>query len=209
MTWLCLIPFLLQSSPDYYALDAQTFFARPEVQEAIDPMNFHKELMDAALYHASNEARQQANQPPLEHHAALQASSNLHSQAMRQKGFFNHRNPYSRRYRSASKRIAAFNPKFNGSAENIAEVHLRELLPKGDFYVEDGQVTDGRGQPLPFRTYADLAQIVVAQWMDSPGHRENLLGAYQYLACASSLPYRRKKRDLYQISITQNFGRHD
>lgn len=209
MKWIFLFTALSWQSRDYYRLPADEFLALSEVQQAIDPEDFHADLMNAALYHASNQARKEQDLPLLEHDRALQKSAALQAEAMHRLNFFAHRHPQEKKYRTAALRIAAFSGAYKRSAENIAALHLRHLLEDGTFYLEEQQVVDAQGQPLPFHSYADLAQIVVAQWMASPGHRENLLGAYSHMACASSAPYKRKKRALYQISIVQNLGQHE
>lgn len=62
-------------------------------------------------------------------------------------------------------------------SENIGMVH-RYQIDNRRFKIIDSnacQFTTQDGQPLPAHSYATLARHVVALWMESPGHRKNIL----------------------------------
>lgn len=73
-------------------------------------------------------------------------------------------------------------------AENIALLTIYDVPRTVTFYTtgKDPTLRDSRsGEPLKVQSYASFARAVVAAWMDSPGHRANILDRkLRYLGCA-------------------------
>ena len=75
-------------------------------------------------------------------------------------------------------------------AENVASSFARAYSGGREFYtrVENGkkiQSMQPNGPQIPMRSYIDAAEAVVDGWMNSPGHKKNiLLPSAEYLGCA-------------------------
>ena len=75
------------------------------------------------------------------------------------------------------------------------------------FVMGDGGAKEWRDakthEPLAWPTYADLAGRLVQQWMDSPGHRQNILNpAFRYLACGVALRRGLQEREMvYAVQV--------
>jgi uncharacterized protein YkwD/FtsZ-binding cell division protein ZapB len=109
-------------------------------------------LLDAAVFYLTNEERSKAGVYPLGYHKLLEIAAYNHSLKMAKTGFFSHENPIDGSRYSTSDRgklAGVTNPSF---AENIAT-----------FTQRNGS------------TYLQVATKLVNQWMNSSGHRKNIL----------------------------------
>jgi uncharacterized protein YkwD len=106
-----------------------------------------KNELEPAVLRAINAERRRHGVEPLRLSAALSAAANVHSREMAQAGFFAHE---SHDGSSFDKRVARFYPR-KGHAEWAI------------------------GENLAYASPDISAAQVVALWMHSPGHRENLL----------------------------------
>jgi uncharacterized protein YkwD len=128
--------------------------------------------------------------------------------------FFNHENPFNAGFRTLSDRMNSFEGEgFHGFlcfGENIADYPIIKANER--FYIENKNrtsrlfSTDGR-EIFP-NTYFEYAQRVVEGWMNSPGHRENILNPdYKYLGCGSACyDNQRNGYSMLYFKLTQNFG---
>jgi len=193
---------------DYETHTADSFFALKEVQNFINPKELNVELLEAAIFYASNEVRAEQKLPLYDFDPRLQKAARFHSNNMMKYEFVGHTFRKKREYRDPYDRIVAFNGSdFKGVAENVARVNVLILGKNGQFSISSkGKLTDENGKPLVARTYAQLAHHVLKEWMNSPGHRKNLLDNYNYLGCGvSAIDY--TDEGLPQLYLTQNFAR--
>lgn len=209
MLWafICTLNFSLQGE-NWYAMPAESFFELPAVKAQIDPNQPNYPLLAAAVFHASNQARTAEGHSALSYERPLAQAARLHSESMRKHGFFAHRNPKSKRYRTPKLRIQKYSGAFKAFAENIARYAIYRLEKKGIFFVTpDGSLVDENNQALRAETYTGLAHKIVNGWLNSPGHRANLLGDYQALGVGISEVFRTNENQIPELYITQNFGR--
>ncbi len=109
-------------------------------------------LLNAALFFMTNEQRQLAGVYLLDYHPACEIAAFQHSKSMVEKDFFSHTN-YKQSDRSSTVLRAMLAGITNPSiAENIAYNY-----------------TSGS------TTYLDVADKLITQWMNSSGHRSNIL----------------------------------
>lgn len=109
-------------------------------------------LLDAAVYYLTNEERAKLDIPALPYHKLLEVAAYNHSMKMATTGFFSHRNPIDTsraKTKDRGKLAGVSNPKF---AENIAMNYIRDNA-----------------------TYLQVATTLIEQWMNSTGHRSNIL----------------------------------
>lgn len=192
---------------DYARHSAESFFQREDVNQLIDLKDPDLELLYAAVFYASNEARISKQKEALSFDPILRKAALQHSESMERQNFISHENPRDRDLRTPMQRIEKAGGEFTGVAENIARVNVYMLGEKLEYFVDDqGRKIDRSGNPLKPHTYASLARMVVDGWMHSKGHRRNLLGDYDYLGCATSqIIY--SSQGIPEILVTQNFGK--
>jgi uncharacterized protein YkwD len=198
---------------EYYALEESRFFAVSKSNEMIRLQNPDTLLLDAAIFHASNEVRRKEGLPVFQYDPGLYLASSGHATWMVYRMFFNHTNPYSPYERTAQRRVELYTKRFKRIGENIGKY---QTVISGDFMIvrwnrrqnQYELFNESDNQPCRPFTYAAYARFVVEQWMASPPHRSNLMNpAYTYLGCAARLspePYLHKKAPY--ASLVQNFG---
>jgi uncharacterized protein YkwD len=137
---------------------------------AIAAESFDAALMTRLVHEYTNRERSRRRLAPFDYLLQLQQVAEAHSRDMAEKHYFSHKSPglfnkadLAERLRSAS--VSAVN-----YAENIA------MLPISENYVGRPR-SDGRGYDWEAnnRTYDQLARAAVDLWMNSAGHRRNIL----------------------------------
>ena len=210
------IPHILIAQRDslLYKMTTADFMKLSEVNKPIDARNPNNSLIDAALFHLTNEQRILHKLPKFTYSYSLHKATNEHSEAMINQDFYNHENPYSPANRKMTDRIFLYTWEFKEMAENIAqhdilggsdEKYCFEIPRNNQDYVFLSCETK---KPLPMRTYAELARSVVNGWMNSPHHRENILNPrLKSLACSGRIsknPFKTKRGPFARL--TQDFG---
>lgn len=209
MLWFAIISLFITplQENDWYAMPAEVFFNLPEVQAPINAQNPDYQLLQAAIFQATNQARMAEGFNQLAYHSALEKAARLHSENMRKKNFFAHLTPRSHRLKTPQQRIQKYSDAFKSSAENLARYAIYKLEGKGTFFVtQDGELVDRNQKPLSPETYGRLSQKIVRGWMDSPGHRSNILGTFSHMGIGLSDVFKENKNQLPELLITQNFG---
>ena len=149
-------------------------------QQAIDPKNLLEPLLSAAIFHETNARRLEQKLPALSFHEKVRAASVLHAQEMAKHSTLSHGTPWKTPGSTAHERLVAqgLQPRF--SAENIAFNFVLQYESEKPFYTrqENGRTVfsyEPDGPPLPPHTYVSFAEAIVTQWMNSPGHRKNIV----------------------------------
>lgn len=107
--------------------------------------------IEAYIFEGTNKKRSQNKISKLSYSNHLAAVAHHHSRDMRERNYFNHDTPEGR---SAKGRCKAMNVSDPNVAENISERSMR-----------------------PNQTGEKLAEDIIDSWMDSPGHRKNILNS--------------------------------
>jgi uncharacterized protein YkwD len=179
---------------------------------AIDLTHFRGEVAARAIFEESNRQRVTAGLPRLAPLAAAQTAAQWQAQFMAQAGAISHLNTTDRTHRTLEDRIRAAGITFRYVAENVAMNFAIDYEARRPMYRRRGPSGEvlfsytGDGPPLRPHTYASLARAVVSQWMDSPGHRQNLLSREaKYLGCAAVPGVQDKSGGLGNIYCAQVF----
>ena len=195
---------------DYTATDYKNFRANSLFGEQIDPSAVDYPLLNAAIFFMTNEIRVKNGLAPLEYSRELEIAAWNHSKLMVEKNFFSHRNSMdsARREPADRGRLAGItNPSI---AENIAEsfgIAYKAGVPiyprnyeRGEFsYSADGPV-------IKPHTYLSLAESLLEQWMNSPGHRSNILSkSGLQMGCGAYFFRDRSFYNILKCRATQNF----
>ncbi len=197
----------------YFQLDTQAFFQLPAVGQGMNLAQPDTLLLDAALFHASNEARQANGVLPLLFDLTLYDAAASHATAMINQNFYGHENPYSPAERTVQKRVELRGLKFYAISENIGQY---QTIDTPDVYgyrrnrrTRTYEYFDPRTfEPCQPFTYAGYARYAVRQWLASPRHRATLLNPhFTHLACAARLvPHPYDSRPAPFARLVQNFG---
>jgi uncharacterized protein YkwD len=211
-----LIPTTIFAQRDsiFYKMSATNFMKMPEVNLPIDAKKPNELLLDAALFHATNEQRVKNNFPAFQYSSLIHKAAIGHSEAMIERDFYNHDNPYSPANRRMQERILLYTTEFKRMAENIAQHDVlggtdNQYCFQNPKYGEDYMyVSCDKKKVIPMRTYAELARAVVNGWMNSPHHRENIMNPkLTVMACSgrfSKNPFKTSRSPFARI--TQDFG---
>jgi uncharacterized protein YkwD len=151
--------------------------ASSDLDTTIVMSDFDTARANAAIFYATNEARAAEGLAPVEHHALLEELATDYAARLADLGEVSHDDPKTGA--TPKDRFAAAGISNPLPSENLATnvmIEMRdgeELYPidvsKGLFSREPG------GEPVAFRTYASLGRSFVESWLNSPGHRRNLL----------------------------------
>lgn len=151
----------------------------PKFDAAIDFQRVDYDRLSNAIIAVSNAVREQNGRSALPAHRTLNKASRSYAQHMVKEGFLAHQDPTRPKMRSPEDRVRAAGGSNAKTAENIADVPALQLENGQNFYLvdENGPVItlEPGGPPVPAHTYASYAATVVEGWMNSPGHRRNLL----------------------------------
>lgn len=185
------------------------FTREPRLQAPLDWDGFDAPLLAAAIFHETNRVRAAHACRRLRWYRGLAAAADLQASMNAFTGTSTHANPLAGRGDVEQRvRGAGITPRV--IAENVAMAPVRTLPPHGAQRLsvdDDGHRTvrdPETNTELRWPTYAELAARIVQQWMDSPGHRANLLSrAYTHLACGASMA--RAPNGVEQVYAVQVF----
>lgn len=139
------------SSDDYANFDYDKFSKLSVINQQIDPNDFDQDLMNACIFYQTNYQRRKFGSTSFTYKSGLEKAATMHSTDMAQYGFFHHVNPYDARKKEPHMRMEMFGITNGATSENIASRSESSV------------------------SYWFLAAQFLQQWMDSPGHRQNIL----------------------------------
>ena len=173
-------------APSHADLSAMREMGAPLSLESLDP-----DRISRAIFHATNETRVSLGLKPfqslsqLNEAADLQASSNALNQKLSHHNFVSAwATPYDRvrilgLMPSAISENAALLPLYNVDPING---YIQRTTPEHGTVVLDATT----GEVVQPHTYASFARAIVKAWMNSPGHRSNIVNPhFQYLGCSA------------------------
>lgn len=204
---------LLGEAPkDLYTLTPQEFFGIDAVDAPLEPGKINDRLLAAAVFHQTNRIRVDHELKPLRYHEKLAQAAAIQTESMLKHHYLEHENPHEKGMRWPMDRVLSTGYKPRSVSENVAQVfRVRYEPPKPYYKVEEGGKTvfsyepDGT-PPIPAHTYETFAEFLLKEWMNSPGHRENILrpDSEEFGACVR---FDYKKDDLDEAYATQVFAK--
>lgn len=212
---LILFPQVLKAqswtSDSYQKYNEATFYRIETLYEAIDFGKVNFPLLQAAIYFATNEERIKAKLAPFEFRSEIEAVASAHAQDMVKYGFYSHTSKI-RIKRTVLDRfhLEGLNPEYYG--ENICSTYglqyqqgrkVNPPLPNGEFTY----AFTGIKEKIPPHTYLSFAKSVLKLWMDSPGHRQNILNPnFKFLGCGARIYREKNFYNMPYFMVVQNFG---
>ena len=213
---ILIIPNILFAQKDslFYKMTASNFMKLIEVNVPIDARNLNNALLDAALFHATNEQRMKFNMPIFVYSIQLHKATIGHSEAMINQDFYSHENPFNPATKNMIDRIYLYTKQYRQMAENIAQHDILggdddkycfEIPKRGQDFI---LLNCNTKKVIPLRTYAELARSVVNGWMNSPHHRQNILDPkLKYMATSGRISKGAFKTQRSPFArLTQDFG---
>ncbi len=154
-------------------LDPQS--AAEALQQQVDNLSANRRELELRVHELVNVKRQENGLGTLEWEEPLSEIARYHSQDMADRNYFEHLSPegedFFARYKmfgyDSSNRVG--NTVYYG-AENL---YLNSVFESYSFDKGTGQVTE-----YDFKTLEEIASSTVDGWMQSEGHRENMLMPY-------------------------------
>ncbi len=226
--WLLLgLPMFVQAKPTdpattafpdsyYTSVDWTKFEQWAAVNQKIDLRNVDYNLLQAAIFFYTNQYRAGKKLPALQYRPALGNAATYQTKQMGDKGFYDHVNPYDRTMRTALDRSEKFG--FDGEVvgENLALEFLLNYKAQTSYWYEAsnsgyryyyGDSRNNKGY-VPQHTYLSLGKSVVQAWINSPGHRANLVNkSYRYLGVGVYLdPKTQGNSSIPKVFAAQVFG---
>jgi uncharacterized protein YkwD len=177
-------------------------------QQEIDVNNFDAKLLNACIFHATNEIRTKNKLPILQYNSSLEESATLHSMDMATQNFFSHSNPKNKQHREPIDRAKAVGISNPSIAENIIEGFIIKYK-SGDNVIADSSgvfIDPKTNKKLGNHTYLSLTTELMRQWMNSKGHKANILSDKALeLGCGTVLYYMNTFNKMPAVKATQNF----
>ena len=152
----------------------------PKANQPLVSQGFDPHILARFICEETNSARRRHGKKALPFKRVLFKGARLHSLRMKELGFFEHENPYERHFASPNDRVKSSGGRGVNVAENIAYLSILKTKKNNmEVFVIDEEkllfsFTSG-GKPIPKHTYRTFAKSAVQAWLDSPGHRVNLL----------------------------------
>lgn len=195
------------SAPLYDEYTEETFDRFEPFAGTIDFDTIDYPLLNASIFFHTNRQRRAHGREPLPWSLQLETAAYHHSRIMAELGFVSHSSRAAgRRSTSDRARLAGItNPRI---AENVAQnFGIQYRAGSRMRYGERGVFFyPGEDTPIPNHTYLSLGAALVQQWMDSTGHRRNILST-DAVAMGSGADFRAdsSSNDLPKVYATQNF----
>jgi uncharacterized protein YkwD len=182
----------------------------PNLDEKINFSDIDSDRLHSAILLETNRARAREGLPPLSSNPLLILAAKHHAQDMVDHDFFSHESPVEGR-KDLLDRCRTAGREWGGFGENIA-ISFGIALESGEPFLPPSAENSyfaraGTLAPIVPRSYTELARAVVRDWMNSPGHRANILkGSWTHLGSAAALYLDRSSFDMPKFKIVQVFG---
>ncbi|GAA4849422.1 CAP domain-containing protein [Algivirga pacifica] len=178
-------------------------------QQVIDPAHLDRALLGAAIFYETNKVRVAYGLKPFVYASSLGEAAQGHSRDMVKMDFFGHNSRVKGKKRLIDrlKLVGLYEGLF---AENIADYLLYPL--SGQSYyppsVNGGYFSRTyKGEQIEAYTYSEMAVVAVKEWMNSDGHRRNILDdKMNYLGVGVFPQIFENKDEVPHIYTTQNFA---
>ena len=138
------------------------------------PPEYDVQAIEKQVHRLVNQERTEHRMPALEWVDSLRTLGVVHSRDMRDRDFFRHTNPDGETINDRADTLGLHCRRIDGDTvygfgENLYKATL--YIQYRDFY-EDSQFLR---REYEWKTESSIAREIVDGWMDSPGHRQNIL----------------------------------
>jgi uncharacterized protein YkwD len=164
-----------------YKMGPAEFFQQAKVEEKIDFQHINHSLLSAAIFHETNQRRKTHGKEQLSHLPRLDEAATMQAREMAEHAYVTHVNPRKQDIRTPLERVWKVGLKdYHFVAENVASHFGIQYEPgKPLLTIEKDGATEyyyqPEGKPIANHTYRSFADSLMDKWMNSPGHRQNIL----------------------------------
>jgi len=202
---------------NYYSMSIAEFMALEIIKSKVDINNPDYELLNAVVFHATNQQRLKLKLKTLKHSTSLEKAAMLHSSNMVKHNFFDHIDKKNKDLKEPDNRIMKSGGKYAATGENIHRITIYNITGKTDYIIEFDkgipiyyQITPRgqKGNKFEILTYLEAGQKVVESWMKSSGHKANIIDKnFTELGCGSFIKLGSSNGEhMPELYFTQNFG---
>ncbi|WP_181363771.1 CAP domain-containing protein [Aliiroseovarius pelagivivens] len=145
-------------------------------EKSISHKQLNQALLDAAILAQVNFYRCKHGLSKLTPAGGLRKQASKHSAWMARSGKLSHK-ATNGSSRNLTGRLKSSGLRFKTGAENIGVMRLYNLDGRRFLIRSSGKCvfTTPAGEPIGRHSYRSLAKLAVREWMESPGHRKNIL----------------------------------
>ncbi len=175
--------------------------------QVVPTNNLNQSLFNQAVLSEVNFARCKAGLSPVQLAAGLMDVADKHANWMARKGTLSHRSTV-RGQTSVQERVLASGLNVRRGSENIGNLPRYQFGGSRKIFVKNSarcEFTTTSGRQISPHSYATLASEIVGMWMDSSGHRKNVLDR-NATAIGSALGYDASASFCGQYFLSQNFA---
>ena len=170
------------NNENYEVYNYNSFQKLEFIHEKIQRDKIDYDLLNASIFFATNIQRVKYKRKPFEFSKALYHAAQEHSEDMVKYNFYSHTSKVKGK-KTMSDRLNRVGISNAYMAENIYNFFLNNP------------------------TYWSLAEGLVEGWMNSKGHKANILNRdYRYLGCGSKYYFNKDWPDSFYVKSTQNFS---
>ncbi|WP_289028580.1 CAP domain-containing protein [uncultured Algoriphagus sp.] len=166
------------SLADYEDFTWESFYRYEPAYQVLDPSDIDYPLLHAAIFYVSNEYRTKQGLPAFRYSYKIEKLAADHAGDMVKHNFYGHQSKIRNKRKLRDRfQIVGLNPPL--IAENISATagidyeYGKRIYPPtspGEFIYQGKE-----SEPVPYHSYISYAREIVQLWIDSPGHRANLV----------------------------------
>lgn len=175
--------------------------------QVVPTQNLNQSLFNKALLVEVNYERCKAGLPPLKLAGGLIKVADTHASWMARRQTLSHKSTV-RGQSSVQERVLASGVNARRGSENIGNVPRFQFGGSRRIRVKDVKscnFTTAGGRQIQPHSYATLANQIVEMWMDSPGHRRNVLDRHAN-SMGSAVEFDPRATHCGQFFLSQNFA---
>jgi len=201
--------FVFVASANTLKYNQNNFRKAKEFNQKIDFENPDNNLLNIAIFFVTNEQRVANKLQALKHNIALENSAKMHAESMLSFNFMDHINKFEPDKRTPDQRATKNNISNPYIAENIARVFGMQYISGKKIYIHGHRLYSYQASNPKFiepHSYLSFAENVVKGWMQSKGHRKNILSTDAIeLGCYALLYFDKNFHDFPTFICVQNF----
>lgn len=195
---------------DLSTYPSEKCYPSESVCRPIQPNSFNPSVFFVALFDATNIQRKKYGLRTFRLSNILKNAANLHCNEMKKHKFFAHENAYNPNLKNVSNRVNAVggNGMFHLIGENIADYPFSPTVSKKEISFW-GLKVFSFSSPYKLESYKSLSLKIVDAWMNSPGHRANILNKnFIFVGFGAAIHTKIQQGISHKyILCAQNFGR--
>lgn len=197
-------------STDYTKHTWRTFNQLQIIHEKLDPSDIDYSLLHAAVFYVTNEYRVQNQLKPFQYATKMELVAAGHAADMVKYNFYGHQSKIRNKRKLRDRfQIQGLNPVMIG--ENISSTaalqyeygrKVERPQSPGVFVYQTS-----KSEIVPMHSYISYAREIVRLWMESPGHRANILNpSFTYLGTGSAVYGEKSFYNMPYFMNVQCFG---